>query len=305
MMRQFVPTYGLYGEENAGYGDFWIHSESIKSRSQVYDWEIRPHRHDAFFQILHIRSGEGELLSDEGTIGLGAGSVVTVPPGTSHGFRFSSDIDGHVLTFLASRLPAPGSGIVSLMDQPRAMRLDISGEGLSDNRVGMKDAVLIRELLARITDEVAAGFGGRSDFVQACVVAVLTLIARRGATGEGQDQAAGRDMIRLESLQDLIGLHFREQLPIDFYARKLGLTPTHLNRIVRRLTGHPVGRLINDRIMEEARRDLVFTSMTVQQIAYELGFSDPAYFNRFFSRQLGMTPKAYRGLERERLMVGK
>jgi AraC family transcriptional regulator, transcriptional activator of pobA len=303
-MRQMVPTYGLYGEENAGYGDFWIHSESIRSRSQVYDWEIRPHRHDAFFQILHIRGGEGELLSDDGIIPLGAGSVVTVPPGTSHGFRFSSDIDGHVLTFLASRLPVPGAGLVLLMERPRAVWLEISGEGRSDNNIGLKDAVLIGELLVRITEEVAAGFGGRSDFVQACVVAVLTLIARLGATGEGHDQAAERDMIRLESLQDLIGLHFREHLPIEFYARKLGLTPTHLNRIVRRLTGHPVGRLINDRIIEEARRDLVFTSMTVQQIAYELGFSDPAYFNRFFSRQLGMPPKAYRGIERERLKVG-
>ena len=303
-MRETVPTYGLYGEENAGYGDFWIHSESIESRSQVYDWEIRPHRHDAFFQILHIRSGDGELLSGDDILALGAGSVVTVPPGTSHGFRFSSDIDGHVLTFLASRLPAPGSGIISLMDRPRAMRLEIAGEGGSGKTGGLEDTVVIRELLVRITDEVAAGFGGRSDFVQACVVAVLTLIARLDVVGEGHDQAAGRDMVRLESLQDLIGLHFREQLPIEFYAHKLGLTTTHLNRIVRRLTGHSVGRLINNRIMEEARRDLVFTSMTVQQIAYELGFSDPAYFNRFFSRQLGMTPKAYRGLERGRLMVG-
>ena len=55
--------------------------------------------------------------------------------------------------------------------------------------------------------------------------------------------------------------------------------------------------------MEAARRDLVFTPTPIQAIAYSLGFSDPAYFNRFFRRHAGLTPGAFREAERRKLAV--
>lgn len=294
-MRQIVPTYGLYGEENAGFADFWIHSESIPARSRLHNWEIQLHRHDAFFQILDIRGGEGVLLGKGGEVSLCSGSLVTVPPGLTHGFRFSSDIDGHVLTFLASRLP--GLGLADTVVQKKLLVTILDGGG--------KDIDLARDLIARVNEEVASGFGIGSEFVQACLVAALNLVARSGETNATSEPGPERDRVRFNRLKDLVALHFREHRPVEHYAQKLAVTPTHLNRIVRRLTGGPVTRLINERVVEEARRDLVFTSMTVQQIAYELGFSDPAYFNRFFSRQIGTTPQAYRRAERKRLEVSE
>ncbi|MCY1416058.1 HTH-type transcriptional activator RhaR [compost metagenome] len=53
--------------------------------------------------------------------------------------------------------------------------------------------------------------------------------------------------------------------------------------------------------MQEARRLLLFTSSSVNEIGYQLGFKDPAYFTRFFSREAGMTPSEYRSREGERL----
>ena len=288
-MRSAVPTYALYGEDKDGLGAFWIHSESIAARSSVHHWEIREHRHDAFFQILDIRSGDGELVLPDGTLAIGPGALVTVPPGVAHGFRFSPDIDGNVLTFVLSRLPMPevGEGLYR-----QALRAQL------DDRYA--DARLIRALLLQINAEVAAGFGFNAGVVQSCLLAVMALIARLGAVGqvpEGQDE---RDFVRIEKLKTLIALFFREHKPVEFYAEKLALTPAHLNRICRKVTGQPVGRLIAERQMEEARRDLMFTSMTIQQIAFDLGFADPAYFNRFFSREAGLTPKSYRDQEKAR-----
>jgi AraC family transcriptional regulator, transcriptional activator of pobA len=56
-------------------------------------------------------------------------------------------------------------------------------------------------------------------------------------------------------------------------------------------------------LLEAARRDLIFSPSPVQKIAYSLGFSDPAYFNRFFRRMTGTTPGAFRTEERHRLAV--
>lgn len=288
-MRPAVPTYALYGENQDALGSFWIHSESIAVRSSVHHWEIRQHRHDAFFQILDIRAGEGELVLSDGPIVIRRGSLVTVPPGVPHGFRFSPDVDGNVLTFVLSRLPMPEVG-EGLYQRALVTELD---EAYSDAR-------LVRDLLLQINGEVATGFGFNNDVVRACLLAVMALIARFGSFGqvpEGQDE---RDFVRIEKLKTLIALFFREHKPVEFYAEKLALTPAHLNRICRKVTGQPVGKLLVERQMEEARRDLMFTSMTIQQIAFDLGFSDPAYFNRFFSREAGMTPKAYRDREKAR-----
>ena len=88
-----------------------------------------------------------------------------------------------------------------------------------------------------------------------------------------------------------------------FYADALGVSAAHLNRLARAETGYSVQGLIARRMTETARRDLVFTPTPVQAIAYSLGFSDPAYFNRFFRRQTGVTPGEFRQVERGRLAV--
>ena len=56
------------------------------------------------------------------------------------------------------------------------------------------------------------------------------------------------------------------------------------------LLGRSAARVIQDRLMIEARRDLVYTAMSISQISFRLGFSDPAYFSRFFAKRAGVSP---------------
>jgi len=59
--------------------------------------------------------------------------------------------------------------------------------------------------------------------------------------------------------------------------------------------------MVAKRLIETARRDLIAMPSSVQHIAYSLGFSDPAYFSRFFLKMTGETPRTFRLRERERL----
>jgi AraC family transcriptional activator of pobA len=54
--------------------------------------------------------------------------------------------------------------------------------------------------------------------------------------------------------------------------------------------------LLHDRLMLEAKRNLLYTTLPVSTIAFDLGFNDPAYFSRFFANREGMSPAAYRKL---------
>ena len=61
-MKQEFPSYRLYREESGESGDFWIHCETIPERTHLHNWEIAPHRHDAFFQIFWLSAGQGEII---------------------------------------------------------------------------------------------------------------------------------------------------------------------------------------------------------------------------------------------------
>ena len=292
-MNRHVPTYQLYGEADDRSGRFWLHCESIPERSRLHDWEIRPHRHEAFFQLLYIWDGHGDALMDGAYRPFGAGTALFVPPGAVHGFRFSRDIGGLVVTVLRDRLDAAvghDRHLAEFARSPRIVALD--GE---DGRHGA-------DALRRISAELVGHAIGRTAMLEALVTAALIAVARAsGVAAADGDGPGSRDQARIERLGALIGTHFREHRDATFYAEAIGVSPTHLNRIARAATGCSLQQLVNRRLIEEARRDLVFTFLPAQSIALALGFSDPAYFSRFFRRETGMTPGEYRKVERARL----
>ena len=56
--------------------------------------------------------------------------------------------------------------------------------------------------------------------------------------------------------------------------------------------------VIHDRVIAEAARDLAFTTLKVKEIGQSLGFDDPAYFSRFFTKSAGLSPRTYRAVRR-------
>jgi AraC-like DNA-binding protein len=97
-----------------------------------------------------------------------------------------------------------------------------------------------------------------------------------------------------ESFLQLVGNHFREQhLPL-FYAARLHITKSYLRKCCQKAIGiSPMG-CIQVRLMLEACALLARPGLSIQEVAWMLGFDDPVYFARFFKRQGGLPPGAYR-----------
>jgi AraC family transcriptional activator of pobA len=288
--RREIPTYKLYGEDFATSPDFWLHTETISERTRLHNFEIDEHRHAAFFQLFIVAAGQGELLSGGGVTHFAAPCAVFVPPGARHGFRYTRDVEGHVVTARADRLSAVAAAdraIAEFAERLRVVRLDADGE-----------AARAAEAVERLVAERDGLAPGRAMMLEALMTTAIVALAR--AAGGVDSQAALGAEPRIERLLSLIGTHYSEHRPLAFYAAQLGVSATHLNRIARAATGLSVQGLVARRLVEMAGRDLVFTPSPVQTIAYALGFTDPAYFNRFFRRMTGMTPGAYREAGRQR-----
>jgi hypothetical protein len=112
-----LPTYALYGEPGRTQATDWLHCERIAERSQRHDWEIRPHRHAALVQILHIARGTAQAWLDGRSLPLAGPCVLLLPALVPHGFVFAPDIDGTVVTVLEQHLARLLAGTPALAAQ--------------------------------------------------------------------------------------------------------------------------------------------------------------------------------------------
>ena len=104
------------------------------------------------------------------------------------------------------------------------------------------------------------------------------------------------DLAILEKLDSLIETHFKENKRELFYAQQLGISIKSINRVLRLYKQVTLNRYIKDRIHAEAISLLIGTYMSIKEIAYELGYSEPGYFNRIFVQKEFLTPKVFRSI---------
>ncbi|GLR81059.1 helix-turn-helix domain-containing protein (plasmid) [Azospirillum oryzae] len=287
-----IPRYWLYGEPPALPELRFVHIETIPERMRLYNWEVRPHRHDGLSHALLVTDGGGRLTADGVEVAFRAPALITVPAQVVHGFRFDPGTDGHVLTmsegFLAGVLAAaPEAELAPAL--PLAWDLG----------AGSDEAAALDRCFAEIRREFRAHHIGRVSAISAQVMLLLVATARLAADRRhdeaGRDgQGVSPDLRLLARLRPMIDERFSQHWPVERYAAALGVTAGRLNAACRRVTGLSTLRLVHARLMLEARRSLIYTSHGMAEIGYALGFEDPAYFSRFFTKREGRSPQAFR-----------
>ena len=113
-----VPVFKLYGETSAWPTPDLLHCESIAERSRRHDWEIKPHRHGDLVQLLYVQAGTAELEVEGVVHRVQQASLQVVPALSVHGFRFSQDVQGHVLSLAQPLVEQLGA----LLDNPPLAR---------------------------------------------------------------------------------------------------------------------------------------------------------------------------------------
>lgn len=291
MATSALPLFHLYGDPPDDAAFDFIHIETIRLRSSVNDWTIRAHRHRNLFQVLVIEAGGGEMTFETATVPFSAPVAILLPPTTAHGFHFLPQVtNGWVVSFTEDVTGALG---------------DESGDALArlktvaaDPLLPLANAAEAKRLSDLCTDLQEEGLLAREGhrlamraLLALIAIEVVRLAVSRDRTGT---VTLARADARVEALRALVDEHFRKERLISFYAEKLAMTADRLNDHVKRTTGVTAGHLIRQRVLTEAKRQLVFTGQAIHEIAYDLAFSDPSHFTRFFRKQTGMTPQAFR-----------
>jgi AraC-like DNA-binding protein len=236
----------------------------------------RPHRL-VFFQVILVRSGtlavELDFLRRRL---LKPGSILVVRPGQVQALVAGSGCEGRMLlfesSFAASHIPVGAiRKIPSVMETPPGDVLDAFRE-------------LEREFAKlRAVDSVT-----RSILLHQLLVLCWRL-RRCGGVGEA-DLASPV----FERFEDLLELWFARERSVGFYAGELGLSEKTLGRVCIAQQGQTPKRIIEQRIILEAKRVLAHGETPVKAVAEDLGFSEVTNFVKYFRRSEGVTPSAFR-----------
>jgi AraC family transcriptional activator of pobA len=292
MATSALPLFHLYGDPPDDQAFDFIHIETIASRSSIHDWTIRAHRHRNLFQILLIGQGGGEMTFDATSIAIEAPCAILVPATVAHGFRFRPATDGWVMSFTEDVAQAIGdrrgealARLKALAGEPVVPLADTDRDRLSGLAVELHE----EHFLARAGCRIAM-----RGLLALIAVGVARLAGGRDITTPGDAVALEGSRATVDALRQLVEEHFQKERRLAFYAERLAMTVDRLNDHVRRIAGVTAGHLIRQRVLTEAKRQLVFTTQTIHEIAYDLAFSDPSHFARFFRKQTGTTPHEFR-----------
>lgn len=284
-----IPQFGLYGESSISQDPGFVHIEDIAARSREIDWVIKPHRHSNMFQILCMFEGELEAQLDEQSHALSGGWAITIPPGVVHGFRFQPDTKGAVLTLAAPLLAD---------EEYRRTHRYFDELTHSAKTIEFPNGGVLFGQLRQCLDLIAAEFQqletGYELMLEWQVRMVLMTLKRQFDNRRIQTSVSKPSGEMVAEFRSLLETKYRKQWTVQQYAAALHTSVSSLNRRCIECVGVTAKSIIQNRVLIEAKRKLIYTQYPLDHIAFTLGFKDPAYFSRFFKNREGIPPIEYR-----------
>ena len=258
---------------------------------------LMPHLHD-FYSIFWIESGEATHATEFVEYSLKADTILFVPSGLKHRMYIDSSVGGTYMLFNEQFIQYNQKNHVPLKEY----RLFNNPDFKSLITVLPEKRDKLKNITALIFDELREP----DDYSQHIVLNLLHLFLLEARRIFDQQNQAGIEMpdetpdSTIIQFKLLIEKNFHTQKNVSSYAEMLNMNPSCLNEVAKRTTGITAGELIRNRVIDETKKLLYSSSMSGKEIAFQLGFDDPAYFSRFFRKYTGTTLKEFREHSRKK-----
>lgn len=281
-----VPKVRLYVERPEKDESWFVNVGHVTDRGR---WTTDAHAHPDYGQVIFVRSGRGAVNLEGRSVPFEGPCVLLLPTETVHGMRYDMDVDRWVVTVdvtylkqVNARLPEFGR----LWAVPLTIALAQE----------METAQQIFAIISHLAQEIETKPSGHVVATEALLTMLLLILVRRSHLNQviPEDGPSPKEARLVERFREFIEQHYRQHLQLQNYASMLAVSLVQLRTACASVAGQSPTKMIHARLITEAKRHLIFGDMSMEQIAFGLGFSDAAYFTRFFRKEVGQSPSQFR-----------
>ncbi len=247
-----------------------------------------PHRH-SFYHLLFFSEGGGRHTIDFNHFDVKPYQIYFMVPGQVHSWDFEGNVDGYVVNFSSSFFQS------FLLKSEYISQFSFFNGGTTESVIDLPEAVQhpILSLFEKLVTESQQHNVLKEDMLRVLLIQIFISV-QQSISSEQRNSTPFQAHPVLKNFQKLIEKNYLEIRLPGQYAKLLNITPNHLNALCKEHLGIQAGEVIRNRVVLEAKRLLVNLGLSVSEVAYKLNFNDNSYFTKFFKKEAGMSPEAFR-----------
>jgi AraC-like DNA-binding protein len=245
-----------------------------------------------FYRLIGVRDGHTSPMVDFSSYAAKPGDWLLVRPGQVFRYDFSRKWAGWLVVFRPDSLPVSGIGRKSDAMDILARLEDLAC--LRSLNSGQQDWMKRSMQQLQHDGTLSADLVLRNELLRLQMAGILLRLSLWQSLDSAARLPGSTEHANFRRFRKLLDADLSTQHQVQHYANALGMSEKTLSRVCVAATGVPAKSVINQRLVLEAKRLLAHTTLAVQTIGRELGFAEPSNFVKFFRKQAGMPPLAFR-----------
>jgi AraC-like DNA-binding protein len=247
--------------------------------------------------VILFKEGEGTIKVNNNLYPIQPQTIFLIAPGQIHSFEGLENAEGNILFFCQDFYVEEFSflRLLNVFSCTSQLTGDICNPiiNLSD-----KEFYLMADLIKSVEREYEdfTPSNNSSQILRSLLNIMLLKLSELYNTKS--EKSNNGESVLLHELSRLVDSYFIKEHHIGFYTEAFNVSEKHLNEICKRNFNCGLKKILADRLMQEARKLLLSSELSVSQISYKLNFEDNSYFNKVFKKQTGLTPKRFRTIHR-------
>jgi AraC family transcriptional regulator, transcriptional activator of pobA len=274
-----------------------VYYNSLDRYLNVYPFIKKDHFHD-FYTVVLFTGGKGILRVNNNSYEVQEQTVCLIAPNQIHSFEGLEEMEG-IVFFFCQDFYVEEFSFVRLLNV-FSCTSQISGEickpciDLSEKEVSH-----VNDLLESIRNEYEGSASSKNSSIIIRSLLNIMLLKVSELFDAKSPAAVKNDSLFIHELSHLVDSYFIREHNIGFYTSAFNVSEKQLNETCNRHFNCGLKKILIDRLMQEARKLLMSSELSVSEISYKLNFEDNSYFNKVFKKQIGLTPKKFRDIHKK------
>lgn len=273
-----------------------IYLTSIIRFLNTYCFIRREHAND-FYTVILFTKGQGSIVINNETFSVQPQTLCIIAPNQLHSFEGVADMEG-ILFFFCQDFYVEEFSFVRLLNVFSYTSYTASDVCIPCIHLSEKEYSSVNSILISIEGEYESYTHSNNSAIIIRSLLNIMLLKLTELYEAKSGQSNHNDSIIIHTLSHLVESYFIKEQQLSFYTSAFNISESQLNDICNKHFNSGLKKILQNRLMQEARKLLLSSELSVSEIAFKLNFEDNSYFCKVFKSKTGITPKRFRDIHR-------